>query len=303
MGGKAAASQYLDGGNGMRTCPNCENGPFGGKARKMKKFASIPIVKKIDEDARTIEHIISTGTEDRDGDTINPKGWILDEFLKNPVVLFGHRHDLPPIARAVKLKASEKGLEALTLFPPKGISPVSDTVFDLNRLGFIRSWSVGFDPVKFSMIEDGGLAFEEQRLLEYSSVPVPANIDAVNLAVQKGIMTDKMLELFEWNKGGLIQAHGYSGLIQPSGCIIPSDEFTERLIDGVAKHMDKVLTQIDDESSPEDLDIDAEKLQSCFDNGNAALKIAGAHHARILRPRKIITARAGRKTKGANYEV
>lgn len=203
-----------------------------------KFFASVPTVKKIDIDKRTIEHVISTGVEDRDGDTINPKGWILDEFLKNPVVLFGHRHDLPPIARAVKLKASEKGLEALTQFPPKGISPVSDTVFDLSRLGFLRSWSVGFDPVTFTVRDNGGTAFEEQRLLEYSSVPVPANPEAVNLAVSKGIMTDKMLDIFGWNKGGAIQ-------LQPSGCIIPSDEFTERLIDGVAKHMDKLIMQFD----------------------------------------------------------
>ncbi len=231
-----------------------------------KFFASVPIIKKIDEDARTIEHIISTGTEDRDGDTINPKGWILDEFLKNPVVLFGHRHDLPPIARAVKLKATEKGLETLTLFPPKGIAQVSDTVFDLNRLGFLRSWSVGFDPVKFSMIEDGGIAFEEQKLLEYSSVPVPANIDAVNLAVSKGIMTDKMLELFEWNKGGFVP--------QASGCIIPV-EFMSAFKTGVPL---------------QELDIDAEKLQSWFDEGNTALRISGAHHARVLRPGKTISA-------------
>lgn len=242
-----------------------------------KFFASVPRVKKIDEDARTIEHIISTGSEDRDGDTINPKGWILDEFLKNPVVLFGHRHDLPPIARAVKLGAGEDGLETLTQFPPKGISQVSDTVFDLNRLGFLQSWSVGFDPVTFTMRDNGGTAFEEQRLLEYSSVPVPANPEAINLAVQKGIMTAKMLELFEWNKGGIIPGHSHDSmtvdgtLLQPSTCIIP-EELAAWL-----------------EESPT-LDIDAEKLQSCFEEGIVALNISGAHHARILRPGKTIRA-------------
>lgn len=241
-----------------------------------KFFASVPTLKNIDEDARTIEHIISTGSEDRDGDTIDPKGWILDEFLKNPVVLFGHRHDLPPIARAVKLKATEKGLETLTLFPPKGISQLSDTVFDLNRLGFLRSWSVGFDPVKFTQRDDGGIAFEQQKLLEFSSVPVPANAEAVNLAVSKGIMTDKMLELFEWNKGGIIP--------QVSGCIFPDNgiELSPRIKASIAG-------LLAEEEAPK-LDIDADKLQSCFDEGNAALQISGAHHARILRPGKTIRA-------------
>lgn len=240
-----------------------------------KFFASVPEVKKIDEDARTIEHIISTGSEDRDGDTINPKGWILDEFLKNPVVLFGHRHDLPPIARAVKLKASEKGLETLTLFPPKGISPVSDTVFDLNRLGFLRSWSVGFDPVTFTILEDGGMAFEEQKLLEYSSVPVPANPDAVNLAVSKGIMTDKMLDVFGWQKNSLAFKFPFMSEV-PMG-----EEFNEAL----ATWLNEDCT----EEAPE-LDITADKLQSCFDEGITALQISGAHHARILRPGKTIRA-------------
>ena len=226
-----------------------------------KFFASIPTVKKIDEKARTIEHIISTGSEDHDGDTINPKGWILDEYLKNPVVLFGHRHDLPPVARAIKLKASEKGLEALTQFPPKGISDLADTVFELNRLGFLRSWSVGFNPEKFNAREDGGIDFEEQKLLEYSSVPVPANAEAVNLAVSKGIMTEKMLEVFKWQ-----------------------DEHWKQC---------KLSTLFAVDEKPP-LDIDIEKLQSSFVNGNAALQISGAHHARNLGLRKIISAPAGK---------
>lgn len=244
----------------------------------MKKFASIPTVKKIDPDKRTIEHVISTGTEDRDGDIIDPKGWILDEYLRNNVVLFAHRHDVPPIGRAIKLKASAEGLEALTQFPRPGVFPLADTVFQLNVEGFLRSWSVGFDPIKFNMREDGGIAFEEQKLLEYSSVPVPANPEAVNLAVQKGIMTDKMLELFEWNKGGLVEGFGVGPHLTP---LCSEHELSPKLRADIAK-------LLADEN--QDIDIDAEKLQSWFEEGNIALQISGAHHARILRPGKTIPA-------------
>lgn len=244
-----------------------------------KFFASVPTVKKIDEDARTIEHIISTGSEDRDGDTINPKGWILDEFLKNPVVLFGHRHDMPPIARAVKLKAGENGLETLTLFPPKGISQLSDTAFDLNRLDFIRSWSVGFDPVTFTVRDNGGTAFEEQKLLEYSSVPVPANPDAVNLAVSKGVMTEKMLKVFQWQKGGFAVGPGVGPCVIPF-CLEHTSSPTTK----------ESIARILAEEAEEEFDIDIKKLQSWFEEGNAALQISGAHHARILRPGKTIRA-------------
>ena len=245
----------------------------------MKIFASIPVVKKIDADKRTIEHVISTGSEDRDGDTINPKGWILDEFLKNPVVLFGHRHDVPPVARAIKLKASEKGLEALTQFPPAGLNQLADTVFEMNRLGYLRSWSVGFDPEKFTAREDGGVDFEEQKLLEYSSVPVPANAEAVNLAVSKGIMNAKMLKLFEWEK-----------LKEQCGGHVPLEAqiLNDFAVEGETKQPEWVAPK-----GPT-LDIDAEKLQSYFDNGNAALQISGAHHVRAHSLRKIISAAAGK---------
>lgn len=389
------------------------------RGQVMKKFASIPAVKKIDIDKRTIEHVISTGVEDRDGDIINPKGWILDEFLKNPVVLFGHRHDLPPIARAVKLRAGEDGLETLTMFPPKGISQVSDTVFDLNRLGYLRSWSVGFDPVEFNIREDGGINFIEQKLLEYSSVPVPANPDAVNLAVSKGIMTDKMLDIFGWDKMHhkrdsmtavftdgtsakdwvfIPNTSGYFRIIEKgptqfadlpileeawnprdvsdadlTNAILgvapgenisdvdpdtlnwdayrkahlwwspeafdaadsaqgkkdafklkigrrdpitetgaPLKVFFQQLASRVAiingarggvdisradkegayNHAVKYYDKLPDKEPPplKRLDIDAGKLQSCFDNGIAALEISGADHARLLRPGKTISA-------------
>jgi HK97 family phage prohead protease len=129
----------------------------------------------------------------------------LAEYEKNPVVLFGHRHDQPPIGRATGVKITENGLEAVTEFPPIGTYPFADTVFELNRLGYLKSWSVGFVPKKHSMRlgeeqQYLGRTFEEQTLLEYSSVPVPANIEAVNLAVSKGIVNVAALELLGWNK-------------------------------------------------------------------------------------------------------
>ncbi len=174
---------------------------------KRKTFAHK--IKAIDVEARTIEHIITTEAPDRDGDIIKVDGWELDEFKKQPRVLFGHRHDIPPIGRNISIKQEGDALVAVTQFPPKDIYDLADSIFDLNRLGFIDTWSVGFDPIEFEMRkvegETGiGMEFTRQKLLEYSSVPVPANIEAVNLAVQKGIVGDKTLKLLGWQCGGLI---------------------------------------------------------------------------------------------------
>lgn len=174
----------------------------------IKQFRSktfTPVLKGIDEDRRTIHHLISTGAVDRDGDTVNPLGWDLAEFNENPVVLFGHDHRQPPIGKAIELKVTDEGLEAVTQFPPVGANPMADTVFALNKEGFMKSWSVGFIGTKFSFRSDesgaiDGVDFEEQKLLEYSAVPIPANAEAVNLAVSKGLVTASTLDQLGWQK-------------------------------------------------------------------------------------------------------
>lgn len=158
-----------------------------------------PELRGINENSRTIEHIITTATPDRDGDIIEADGWDLTEFRENPVVLFGHRHDEEPIARNIEIKAIENGLQAVTQFPPEGIHERADRLFELNKLGFIRSWSVGFLPIEAGPREDDkGIHFRKQKLLEYSNVPIPANTEAVNLAVSKGLVTAKDLEILGW---------------------------------------------------------------------------------------------------------
>ncbi len=170
-----------------------------------------PEVRGVDEKNRTIEHIITTSSPDRDGDIIEADGWDLKEFEENPVVLFGHRHDEEPIAKNASLQPIEDGLQALTQFPPEGIHEKADRLFKMNKLGFIRGWSVGFVPKKTRMRfdRDGkylGTIYEEQTLLEYSLVPIPANRETVTHAISKGLVTAKDLEILGWAKGGLIQA-------------------------------------------------------------------------------------------------
>jgi len=146
----------------------------------------IPTLLKTDAKERTIRHLISTERPDRDGDIIDAEGWDFGEFQKNPVVLFAHRADIPPIGRATELRKTPRGIEAKTQFPPYGVCEFADKIFELNRLGYLRSWSVGFIPKRWEPRRDDagrirGNIYREQVLVEYSSVPVPSNAEAVNL--------------------------------------------------------------------------------------------------------------------------
>jgi HK97 family phage prohead protease len=142
----------------------------------------VPYEVKADDDKRSVTFTITTGAVDRDNDTINVDGWDLKSYLKNPVVLFAHRSDLPPVAKATSVVKTAGALRATTEFLPAGIYPLADQVYEMVKRGFLRATSVGFRPKrdKYSWNEErGGIDFEEQELLEFSVVPVPSNPEAL----------------------------------------------------------------------------------------------------------------------------
>lgn len=147
-----------------------------------------------DDEDRTVDFIISTAAKDRDGDTINPKGWILTNFLKNPVVLFGHDNRSLPIGKAVNIRLEGGELKASVKFANADMNPLAESVFQMVKAGFLNATSVGFSPVEFER-NDGGIHFIKQELLEFSIVPIPSNPEA--LVTAKGI---NLLPMKEWFK-------------------------------------------------------------------------------------------------------
>jgi len=141
------------------------------------------------KDSRRITFTISTGAVDRQGDTIAVDGWKLDNYLKNPVVLFAHRYDQLPVAKAISLVKEAGALKATAEFPEKGLYPLADTVYEMLKAGFLRATSVGFRPLKSVHNEERpgwAMDFIEQELLEFSVVPVPCNPEAL-MDAAKGV--------------------------------------------------------------------------------------------------------------------
>lgn len=157
------------------------------------------VIKSIDEANRTIDFIISTAGLDRDGDTIDPKGWDLKQYRKNPVVLWAHDQGSPPIGKGVNVRVnSDNELVSSTKFAEYDFA---DMVFNLYKDGFMNATSVGFMPKDFEIVETEarpwGYDFKEQELLEYSAVPVPSNPEAIMQARAAGLDTAPMVEWAE----------------------------------------------------------------------------------------------------------
>lgn len=154
----------------------------------LRKHALGP-VEKLDD--RTLRFTVSTGAVDRDMDTVAPGGWDLAAFEKNPVVLWSHRADDPPIGKAIDFGADERRLFSAVRFLPDGYgkaSEIADTIYRMASDGWLAATSVGFRPVKWDFTTDvergaedwfPGIDYQSQELVEFSIVSVPSNPEAL----------------------------------------------------------------------------------------------------------------------------
>ena len=124
--------------------------------------------------------VASMGTEDRLGDVIDPAGWELGAYLRNPVFLWAHQRADMPIGRSVRTWVQGNLLLAAIEFAPTALA---QTVRDLYQSGHMRGISVGFRPLEFAQrtASNGrkAMRFIRQELLEISAAPVPMHPNAL----------------------------------------------------------------------------------------------------------------------------
>ena len=132
--------------------------------------------------------IASTDIEDRQGEVVEVAGWDLKGFKKNPVLQFGHRHDIPPVGIAEKIWIDKTGKKPELKFKPKfhDFTEFSRGIKRMVEEGILRAFSVGFKPLDMD-----GNRFTKQELLEISIVNVPANPEALMLSYKA--LTDEKL--------------------------------------------------------------------------------------------------------------
>ena len=121
-----------------------------------------------------LEIAASVESEDRAGDLVIARGWELDAYMRNPVVLWAHQHLLPPIARSVSTRIEGDSLMATIEFAG---TPFAQEIKRLYLAGFMNGVSVGFRALETESRRTAngrrGTVFKRQELLEISAAPVP----------------------------------------------------------------------------------------------------------------------------------
>lgn len=157
----------------------------------------------IDEQLMSARAIINTPREDREGDIIVPNGVHLENFRKNPVVLWEHGlgEITRPIAKCqhpdgnLALEVEQDQITATSYFTDKVLESLQ--IFHLISEGLVRATSVRAVPIKSSTrrtSNDGiGIVLEEWELIEWSWGALGVNPDAVARTIDRGTIEGRKI--------------------------------------------------------------------------------------------------------------
>lgn len=140
-----------------------------------------------------LEFVLSDETVDRYGDIVEAAGWVLANFKKNPIALFGHDSRFP-IGTWANVRVEDNKLIARLVLAAKGTSQRIDELISLVEQRILRAVSVGFRPIDSDPIDPkqpwGAQRYKKQELLECSVVAVPANPSALDRAKSLNISSE-----------------------------------------------------------------------------------------------------------------
>ncbi len=141
-----------------------------------------------------LDFVASTDTLDRYQEVIDPAGWRLEGYRRNPVFQNAHKYGdiIFTLGRAlvteVRDLAGRRALFQRVQFAVEA-NPMARIAYALYKGQFLRAVSVGFIPVRWengTPESDFRRKYLEQELLEVSAVGIPANPDALALGLKAG---------------------------------------------------------------------------------------------------------------------
>lgn len=159
--------------------------------KKLKLYTTT--IKSIDEENKSIRFQVSDDSVDRYGERVDQKSWDIKSFIKNAVGIWNHRSGKEMEPEDVMANWSDfetNGDKSFATATFDKENPKAMFVFGQYARGFLKAVSVGFIPHTLEF-EDDVPVLKDNELLEISFVAIPANANAVALALKDGSLNTK----------------------------------------------------------------------------------------------------------------
>lgn len=141
-------------------------------------------IKSVNEEERIIEGIATTPSTDRMGDIVNPMG---AKFNLPLPFLWQHQHD-KPVGHVTEAEATPQGIRFKAKLAqtdePGTLKELLDFAWQSIKMKLVAAVSIGFSPIKYAFLKEGGIEFDEWDWFELSAVTIPAQADATITAVK-----------------------------------------------------------------------------------------------------------------------
>ena len=179
-----------------------------------KKIFNIKVLKDVTSDPRVLRFVASTNDVDRDGDIIDVDGWNLNEWNKNPVIMWAHDYSLPPIAKGIRAERDIRNNQLIidARFPtiselapegnPSEHAKFSETIFQMYKTDCLNAVSVGcsYDKLDDNTTSNPKYAncryhVVKQTLMELSCCPIGSNPNALRSASANPNMEKSVVDM------------------------------------------------------------------------------------------------------------
>lgn len=217
------------------------------------------VVKAADDGAIYVEGFANKKVIDRAQEVIESDAWNLEDYKKNPVILYNHGMDAKlgatPIGKCEKIDARDDGL-----FVKVKMSGIEDPdikrVRDLVKEGMLRAFSVGFNCKESDVDREGIRRIKKADLFEISIVGVPMNQDSLFTLTGKMITTKSINQIGKkiCEKKGAIAAsliHGYMDE-KAKDDTEKRDELLQRVVDVSGVDMEQIKSVLAGDLDPID---------------------------------------------------
>ena len=167
----------------------------------IRRWNDAPEIRKVDEEARTVEFVASDNSVDSYGTVLPVDKWDLTRYQNNGIV--GYMHDVygdswtksadpdDVIGKGVAFIEDGKLIVRIT-FEPADLNPKSDKIFRKLQFGSLHAVSVGFRAtakghmgVKELGEDPNVYYYAGQELLEVSVVNIPSNANALKRSIEE----------------------------------------------------------------------------------------------------------------------